>query len=63
MERNKILSFQQQNSVVHAEEMDLNQAILLTDAHIVVVMVELGLTKAFLLFTKLVLNVMEMVRK
>ena len=40
MERNKILSFQQQNSVVHAEEMDLNQAIPLTGAHIVVVMVE-----------------------
>ena len=40
MERNKILSFQQQNSVVHAEEMDLNQVILLIDAHIVVVMEE-----------------------
>ena len=40
MERNKILNLQQQNSVRHAEEMDLNQGILLTGAHIVVVMVE-----------------------
>ena len=40
MERNKILSFQQQNSVVLAEEMDLNQAILQIGAHIVVVMEE-----------------------
>ena len=40
MERNKTLNFQQQNSAVHAEEMDLNQAILLKGAHIVVVMVE-----------------------
>ena len=40
MERNKTLNFQQQNSVVHAEEMALNQVILQTDAHIVVVMVE-----------------------
>ena len=39
MERNKILNFQQQNSVEYAEEMDLNQAILQTGAHIVVVMV------------------------
>ena len=40
MEKNKILNSQQQNSVEHAEEMDPNQAILLTGAHIVVVMVE-----------------------
>ena len=40
MERNKTLNFQQRNSVEHAEEMDLNQAILLTGAHIVVVMAE-----------------------
>ena len=40
MERNKTLNFQQQNSVVHAGEMDLNQAILLTGVHIVEVMVE-----------------------
>ena len=40
MERNKILSFQQQNSVVHAEEMDLNQVILPIGARIVVETVE-----------------------
>ena len=36
MERNKTLNFQQQNSVVHAEEMDLNQAILETGAQVMV---------------------------
>ena len=40
MERNKILSFQQLNSVVLAKEMDLNQVILQIGAPIVVVMAE-----------------------
>ena len=40
MEKNKILNFLLQNSVVLVKVMDLNQVILQTDAHIVVVMVE-----------------------
>ena len=63
MEKNKILNFQQQNNVEHVREMVLNRAIHLTDAHIVEGMVELDLTKVFLLFNRLVLNVMEMEKK
>ena len=47
----------------HVREMVLNRAIHLIDAHIVGGMVELDLTKVFLLFNKLVLNVMEMEKK
>ena len=42
---------------------DLNQDIPLIDVLIVEEMVKLDLAKAFLLFNKLVLNVMEMVKK
>ena len=40
MEKNKTLNFQHQNNVELAKEMDQNQVILLTDAHIVEVMEE-----------------------
>ena len=63
MEKNKTLNFQHQNSAVLVKEMALNQDILQIDAHIVEETAELDLTKASLLFNKLVLNVMEMVRK
>ena len=63
MEKNKILNFLHPNSVGLAKVMDQNQVILQTDAHIVEETAELDPTKASLLFNKLVLSVMEMVRK
>jgi len=49
--------------VEHVKVMVLNRAIHLTDARIVAGMVELDLTKVFLLFNRLVLNVMEMEKR
>ena len=40
VEKSKILNFQHQNSAVLVKEMDQNQVIPQTDAHIVVGMVE-----------------------
>ena len=43
--------------------MDLNRVMLLTDAHIVVEMEKLDLTKVFLPYNRLALNVMVMEKK
>jgi hypothetical protein len=53
----------QQKNVIPAKEMDLNQATLLTDAHIVEEMVKYDLIKGFLRFNKPVLNAMAMGKK
>ena len=62
-EKNRTLNFQHLNNVELVKVMDLSQVIQQTGAHIVEEVVELDLTKVFLLFNKHVLSVMEMVKK
>ena len=62
-EKNKTFNFQLQKSVVLVEEMVLSRVQAQIDVVIVEVMVGYGQTKVFLLFNKLVLNVLVVVKK